>query len=65
MTDEEKDGATINRVRNPPVCKCGYCDELVNPPARLDYTPIPLSVILEFDVIYFVVIKILCVCKRY
>jgi hypothetical protein len=39
MTDEEKDEASIHRVRNPPACKCGYRAELVNPPPGLDYTP--------------------------
>jgi hypothetical protein len=52
MTDEEKDKASTRCVRNPPACKCGYCAELVNPPAGLDYTPffccpIPLTVILD------------------
>jgi hypothetical protein len=39
MIDEEKDEASTHRVHNPPACKCGYCAELVNPPAKLDYTP--------------------------
>jgi hypothetical protein len=52
MTDEEKEEATTRRVSHPPLCKCGYCFELVNPPTRLDYTPflycpIPLSVIVH------------------
>jgi hypothetical protein len=51
MTNEEKDEASTYHVHNPPACKCGYCAELVNPFAGLDYTPffhcpIPLSVIL-------------------
>jgi hypothetical protein len=66
MIDEEKDEASTYRVCNPPACKCGYHAELVNPPAGLDYTlffhcPIPLSVILFKR--FFVVIKILSVCK--
>jgi hypothetical protein len=52
MTDEEKDEASTWCVRNPPVCKCGYHAELVNPPAGLNYTPffcclVPLTVILD------------------
>jgi hypothetical protein len=52
MTDEEKDEASIRRVRNPPSCKCDHRAELVNPSAGLDYTPffcfpIPLMVILD------------------
>jgi hypothetical protein len=52
MTDEDKNEASTHRVRNPPVCKCGYRAELVNPPPGLDYTlffrcPVPLSVILD------------------
>jgi hypothetical protein len=52
MIDEEKDKASTHRVHNPPVCKCGYHPELVNPPTGLDYTPffhcpVPLSVILD------------------
>jgi hypothetical protein len=43
MTDEEKDEASTCHVRNPSACKCGYCAELVNPPARLDYTIFSLS----------------------
>jgi hypothetical protein len=51
MTDEEKDESSTHRVRNSLACKCGYRAKLVNPLARLDYTPffhcmIPLSVIL-------------------
>jgi hypothetical protein len=52
MTDEEKDKASTRCVRNPPVCKCGYRAELMNPPTGLDYTPffhclILLTVILD------------------
>jgi hypothetical protein len=39
MTDEEKDEASTHHVRNPPACKCGYCAELVKPPAGFDYIP--------------------------
>jgi hypothetical protein len=51
MADEENDEATTRHVRNPPMCKFGYRTELVNLPARLDYTLffcclIPLSIIL-------------------
>jgi hypothetical protein len=67
MTDEKKNEAGTCHVRNPPAYKCGYRAELVYPSAGLDYTPffrcpIPLSVI---QVIYFVVIKILSVCKQH
>jgi hypothetical protein len=67
MIDAEKDEASVHCVHNPPMCKCGYRAELVNPPAEMDYTPffhclIPLTVILAKDVIYFVVIKVLGVC---
>jgi hypothetical protein len=52
MIDEEKDEATTRRVCNPPVCKCDYRAELVNPSVGMDYTsffhcPIHLSVILD------------------
>jgi hypothetical protein len=52
MTDEEKDEASIYRVPNSHVYKCGYHAELVNPPVGLDYTPIfccpiPLTIILD------------------
>jgi hypothetical protein len=52
MTDEKKDEASTNRVRNPPACKCGYRAELVYLPAGLDYTlffrcSIALTVILD------------------
>jgi hypothetical protein len=67
MTNAEKGEASVHRVRNPPAYKCGYRAELVNPPVVLDYTlffhcPIPLTVILAKDVIFFVVIKVLSVC---
>jgi hypothetical protein len=68
MTNEEKDEASIHRVHNPPACKCGYRVELVNPHAGLDYTPffhcpVPLSIILFKRLNFFVVNKILSVCK--
>jgi hypothetical protein len=68
MIDEEKDKASTRHVRNPPTCKYGYHAELVNPPTGLDYTPffhcpVPLSVILFKRLNFFVVIKILSVCK--
>jgi hypothetical protein len=68
MTDEEKDEVSTHRVCNLPACKCGYRTELVNSATGLDYTPffrypIPLSVILFKRLIFFVVIKILRVCK--
>jgi hypothetical protein len=67
MTNAEKDEASARRARNPPVCKCDYHAELVNPPAGLDYTPffrclISLTVIVAKEVIYLVVIKVLSVC---
>jgi hypothetical protein len=37
MTDEEKEEATTRYVCHPPLCKCGYCSELANPPTGLDY----------------------------
>jgi hypothetical protein len=66
MTDAEKDETSARRVRNPPACKCVHRAKLVNPPIELDYTPffrcpIPLTVILAKEVIYFVVIKVLSV----
>jgi hypothetical protein len=42
ITGEEKEEATTRRVRNPPLCKCGYCSELATPPPHpkgLDYIP--------------------------
>jgi hypothetical protein len=52
MIDDEKDEASTRCVYNPPMCKCGYHVELVNPLAGLDYTlflrcPIPLTVIID------------------
>jgi hypothetical protein len=64
MIDEENDGASTRRIRNPPACKCGYRAELVNPPPGLDYTPffrclIPLSVILDNMLYIFLWLKYL------
>jgi hypothetical protein len=39
MIDEERDEATTHHVSNPPLCKCGYHSELMNPATGLDYTP--------------------------
>jgi len=63
MTDEEKEEATTHRVRNTPLCKCGYRSELANPPVGLDYTPfwrcpIVLSVIF-YKHTFVVVIKLI------
>jgi hypothetical protein len=38
MTDEEEEAMT-HHVSHPPLCKCEYRSQLVNPPTRLDYTP--------------------------
>ena len=57
MTDDEKNAAAERRVRNPPLCKCGYRSEFVEPPIGLDYTPffrcpITLSVIFRNHITY-------------
>jgi hypothetical protein len=67
VVDEEKEEATTHRVHNPPLCKCGYHFELVNPSTGLDYTPfwcclIPLSIIVHKRYLSLVVIKVLSLC---
>jgi hypothetical protein len=66
MTDEKKDEATTHHVHNPPAYKCGYYAELVNPPAKLDYTPffccpISLSIILYKRLYIFCAQNIECI----
>jgi hypothetical protein len=38
MTDEEKEEATTRHDSHPPLCKCRYRSQLVNPMTGLDYT---------------------------
>jgi hypothetical protein len=66
MTDAENDEESAHHVRNSLACKYGYRTELVNQPAKLDYTTffcclISLTVILSKEVIYLVVITVLSV----
>jgi hypothetical protein len=70
MTDVEKEEATTHHVSNPPLCKCRYQSELVNPPTGLDYTPfwrcpVPLSVIARKRCHSFVVMKVLILYSRH